>query len=404
VALVRWNWHSSAIVATARRRLLARSNPMKIESLTLKNFKRFDNLTIEFKNGLTGEIANRFLILGDNGTGKTTVLQAIALCLSMLTGRIQKVSEFDWIGWVPGRYWRWGSPEIEMVVHFTDDEFEASLEAARRLQQVNGPDSRTAPHGLVHSSAVRGGIKGEQLWTSDSVGVSLPLFPLLNLFRGRNFAASMLRKDPSILPLFERLPGIFWFDQFRNLATAPGSREVESNGSLKEEPAERVPYAVGISQLRQYLNRWKLQQLQASPRPGEVNYLKELEGHYKRIFPGRSFADPEPMFRGGVPSPTDYYFMLSDGNPTYDIEEMSAGEQAVFPMLFEFVRQRIRNSIVLIDEIDLNLHPPLAQALLANLPRLGPQCQFIFTTHSSAISEIVSPHEILRLEGGLPCL
>jgi predicted ATP-binding protein involved in virulence len=96
--------------------------------------------------------------------------------------------------------------------------------------------------------------------------------------------------------------------------------------------------------------------------------------------------------------------MLSDGNRTYDIEEMSAGEQAVFPMLFEFVRQRIRNSIVLIDEIDLNLHPPLAQALLANLPRLGPQCQFIFTTHSSAISEIVSPHEILRLEGGLPCL
>jgi predicted ATP-binding protein involved in virulence len=73
-------------------------------------------------------------------------------------------------------------------------------------------------------------------------------------------------------------------------------------------------------------------------------------------------------------------------------------------MLYEFVRQRIRNSIVLIDETDLNLHPPLAQALLANLPRLGPHCQFIFTTHSPAISEIVSPHEVLRLEGGLPCL
>jgi ABC-type polysaccharide/polyol phosphate transport system ATPase subunit len=122
VALARWNQHSPAIVATSRRRLLARSNPMKIESLTLKNFKRFDDVTIEFKNGLTGEIANRFLILGDNGTGKTTVLQAIALCLSMLTGRIQRVSEFDWIGWVPGRYWRWGSPDIEIVVGFKDDD------------------------------------------------------------------------------------------------------------------------------------------------------------------------------------------------------------------------------------------------------------------------------------------
>lgn len=96
--------------------------------------------------------------------------------------------------------------------------------------------------------------------------------------------------------------------------------------------------------------------------------------------------------------------MLSDGNRTYDIEEMSSGEQSVFPMLYEFVRQRIRNSVVLIDEIDLNLHPPLAQSLLASLPRLGPSCQFIFTTHSRAISELVSPHEVHRLEGGRPCL
>ena len=84
---------------------------MKIESLTLKNFKRFENLTIEFKNDRTGEIANRFLILGDNGTGKTTILQAIALALSMVSGRISKIEDFDWIGWVPGRYWRWGAPQ-----------------------------------------------------------------------------------------------------------------------------------------------------------------------------------------------------------------------------------------------------------------------------------------------------
>jgi predicted ATPase len=135
-----------------------------------------------------------------------------------------------------------------------------------------------------------------------------------------------------------------------------------------------------------------------------VDYLLELENLYKKIFLERSFSDPEPMFRGGVPSPTDYYFMLSDGNRSYDIEEMSAGEQAVFLMLYEFVRQRIRNSIVLIDEIDLNLHPPVAQGVLANLPRIGSQCQFIFTTHSRVVSGAVSPHEIYRLAGGRPCL
>jgi len=375
---------------------------MKIESATLRDFKRFKELTIEFKNKTTSEIANQFLILGDNGTGKTTVLQAIALCLSIVSWRIRMIGEFDWIGWVPGRHWRWGTPQIEMVVHFTDDEISATQEAARRWYEIKGRsfiDQFVEP---AHQNIVRIGLEGEHFWVDDPRASHLP--PQAFLFRGRSYAASILEEYPPARELFERLPGIFWFDQFRNLATVPGSREVESNGGLREEPADRVPYGVGVSRLRQYLNRWKLQQLQSGPRHGQAEYLLELENHYKRIFPGRSFSGPEPMFRGGVPSPTDYYFILSDGNRTYDIEEMSAGEQSVFPMLYEFVRQRIRNSVVLIDEIDLNLHPPLAQALLASLPRLGPRCQFIFTTHSRAVSEMVSDQEIYRLEGGKPCL
>ena len=83
---------------------------MKIESVTLENFKRFDRLRVQLENQAIGEIANQYLILGDNGTGKTTILQAIALCLSFVSRRIRTLSELDWMGWVPGRYWRWGRP------------------------------------------------------------------------------------------------------------------------------------------------------------------------------------------------------------------------------------------------------------------------------------------------------
>ena len=375
---------------------------MKIESVTIQKFKRFEKLTIQFQNRATGEVANQFLILGDNGTGKTTVLQAIALCLSMASGRIRNVGEFDWIGWVPGRYWRWGSPQIEVIVHFTDDEIQATQEAAARWYRLKGyrfSDTFIEP---AHQNTVKVSLDGEHFRIDDHSTPHLP--PQAYLLRGRLYAASILEEDRAARDLFDRLPGIFSFDQFRNLANSPGSREVESNEGLKEEPAQQVAYAIGVARLRKYLNRWKLQKLQQVPRAEKVDYLLELENSYSLVFPGRHFSDPEPMFRGNVPSPTDYYFMLKHENKTYDIEEMSAGEQSVFPMLYEFVRQRIRNSIVLIDEIDLNLHPPLAQALLASLPRLGVDCQFLYTTHSRAISEIVSPHEVHRLEGGRPCL
>jgi putative ATP-dependent endonuclease of OLD family len=41
-----------------------------IAKLILKNFRRFDNTTIEFTSGLN-------LLVGDNEAGKSTVLEAI---------------------------------------------------------------------------------------------------------------------------------------------------------------------------------------------------------------------------------------------------------------------------------------------------------------------------------------
>ena len=35
---------------------------MRIERVTLKNFKRFESITIELKNATTGDIANQFWI------------------------------------------------------------------------------------------------------------------------------------------------------------------------------------------------------------------------------------------------------------------------------------------------------------------------------------------------------
>jgi len=66
-------------------------------------------------------------------------------------------------------------------------------------------------------------------------------------------------------------------------------------------------------------------------------------------------------------------------------------------MLFDFANWSIHNSIVLIDELELHLHPPLQQGLLKALRNLGNNNQFIVTTHSDAVTQIVPDESIRRL-------
>ncbi|MGC8641853.1 MAG: AAA family ATPase [Isosphaeraceae bacterium] len=364
---------------------------MRIACVRLRDFKRFEELEIDLRSSLTGEIADRFLLLGDNGTGKTTVLQAIALCLSMASWRTRNVADFHWLGWVPGRYERWGRPVVELEVHFSQDEIDATREAARRWFHSRQAGDRSAEYVEPGGSRV---VTLRLVGEHYAAGSQAELYQ----FRGRWYAAQLLETDPGARDLFENLPGVFWFDQFRNLATPPSM----SDGIGESEGPGRLTYHIGVARLREHLNRWQLNRLTRGP--AKIDFLDQLQKSYKRVFPGRSFSMPEPMYRGGVPSPEDYYFIIDDGNRSYDIEEMSAGEQAVLPLLYEFVRQQIRNSVVLIDEIDLNLHPPLAQALLKALPLLAPRSQFLLTTHSDAISGVVAPEQIYRLPGGRLCL
>lgn len=371
---------------------------MKIAHISIENFKRFKCIEIPVRNNLTDDIADQLLILGDNGSGKTTVLQAVGLCLSMISHKIRNIEEFDWLGWLPERYGRWGTPKIKMEIHFTSEEIDATRNAARRWYELFQPAGGFREPG--NSPVVYVTFEGTRYSTAGDTNE-------IYQFGGRAYAAAIIRHDPSARDLFDDLPGIFWFDQFRNLATPPEDLEqTENKGAELDEfvMGSRVSFEVGVTRLRERLNKWQLGKFLNQGRPPfQHDFLLELENLFKRVFPGRSFAMPEPMYRGG-PTPSDYYFMLSDGVRTYDIQEMSAGEQSVFPMLYEFVRQQIRNSVVLIDEVDLNLHPPLAQALLLALPAMGPKCQFLLTTHSQAISSLMSPEQIYRLEGGKLCL
>ena len=70
---------------------------MFLERIILENIRCFEHLDISFLNE-ENEIRERTIVLGDNGTGKSTILRAIALVMAGSTGLGQLLGETDkWI-------------------------------------------------------------------------------------------------------------------------------------------------------------------------------------------------------------------------------------------------------------------------------------------------------------------
>jgi predicted ATP-binding protein involved in virulence len=92
-----------------------------------------------------------------------------------------------------------------------------------------------------------------------------------------------------------------------------------------------------------------------------------------------------------------------------DVTQLSAGEKALLTLVSDLARRlalanpeardpRLGEGVVLIDEIDLHLHPRWQRMLLPSLERTFPNCQFIVTTHSPQVISDVKPECIYLLE------
>jgi hypothetical protein len=159
-------------------------------------------------------------------------------------------------------------------------------------------------------------------------------------------------------------------------------------------------WTAGVEQLREFLVGWWA--YHTSPaRAGGKDYISALEQRFGEIFPGTHFRGTTPRESVAAPRARDFYFLLERDGRVYDLAEMSSGEQAVFPLIYEFIRLDIARSIVLVDELELHLHPPQQQALLSALRRIGPDCQFLISTHSPFLESLIPTEHEVRLADGL---
>lgn len=96
------------------------------------------------------------------------------------------------------------------------------------------------------------------------------------------------------------------------------------------------------------------------------------------------------------------------GTETLSLDQLSGGYRIVLALAADLARRMVQGNphledplqseaVVLIDEIDLHLHPAWQQCVLPDLMDTFPNAQFIVSTHSPQVLTTVKPERIIQL-------
>ena len=103
--------------------------------------------------------------------------------------------------------------------------------------------------------------------------------------------------------------------------------------------------------------------------------------------------------------------LIDKGDVTLDVMQLSQGERSLLALVADIaLRLTIMNpekenpllgeGVILIDEVDIHLHPRWQRSIVRNLQRTFPNCQFILTTHSPLVVSDPQDVQIFLLENG----
>lgn len=347
---------------------------MQISSLRLTNFRLHKDLTLDLRDedGLPRELV---VLVGPNGCGKSTVLDAIIAVLGEATGRV-KARELS----LPGLVWESvadqhdGPWKIELSTQFFAPELDRIAQAADMAQRV-APLGEFRPPGQEPEA---------ELWLSqERLEVLAPSREIKFQHQGRKYAQIAVRLLGA--EAIDHLGTVFWYTEERRA----------TSGQVRMDPRETS--TDGIDLLREGLMSLENDHLRPRTQNTESLYAR-LQRAWSLVFPGRSFLGSRAEGGDWEVTGVQPRFLLQDEQGrAYELAEMSAGERAVFPILWDLVRWRVHHSVILIDELELHLHPPLQQALVRALPQIGVGNQFILTTHSDHVLAVVPPSAVVRL-------
>jgi predicted ATPase len=336
-----------------------------IQRVVLENVRGFRRLDFSFERP-EGGYAGWTVLTGDNGSGKTALLKAIALAVvGPDFGRALQPSFRGWIreGADRGEVSVWIEPSDGDS--FTTGRRPKSLLSKLDLVRNGGPEVSMRPG----RTKKKGPLNGP--WAENTAGwFTVGYGPFRRLY-GASPEAQRLMSGPGRVARFATM--------FKEDATL---LECEIwLRDLKHKQLEGKDEGKVLEQVERLLNDDFLQNnIQVDKVDSDGLWLRDASG---AVLPLQEMSDG---YRAALALMIDIIRHLSAVHPGNQIVQEVKGKIVVpFP------------GVVLVDEVDAHLHPEWQRRIGWWLKERFPLIQFVVTTHSPLICQAADPHGIFKL-------
>ena len=320
---------------------------MKICSIQFQNFRGLANQTIAFDT-------NPILFIGENGSGKSSILEAIGVGLSWVMARLGKPNGKGHL--LSDRDRRVNTIDLAIQLELTDQDHSFSLSFSQTKTDTKARSKNDLTELNEWANQQRDRFEKELT----------PSFPILVFYRTNRWVdGSNCDIDPKLN--FSNFSQINVYDH--SLKNKIMDFEVFFKWFRYREDIE--------NEHRSYIN----------PDYRDPQ-LETVRSAYESILSGfknlRVSRVPEAKM------------IIDKHNDTLVIDQLSDGEKGLLVLVSDLARRlsianpSIANplqgeGIVLIDEIELHLHPQWQHQVVRKLCETFPNCQFILTTHSPQV-------------------
>jgi predicted ATP-binding protein involved in virulence len=368
---------------------------VKIIKLNLTNYRGAQSLSLELNPKVN-------VFIGVNGSGKSTVLDATGIMLSWIINRIirsgaqgKSIDENDITN---GKT----ATTINLFCETEEKNFESVLSKTRKGHLAIGKSNFQDLNEYTKIIQSKITETNEEVnlpllvyYPVNRVVLDIPLrirekhnFNLLSAFDGALTSAANFRTFFEWFRAREDLENetrIILEDASGNLQVIKNALQ---NSKLLEDLSKKIPLKQNESNVKVYDSLFPDPQLTAV-RTALREFLPEFSNLTVRRNPLRMEV-------------------IKNGKPLI-VNQLSDGEKSLIALIGDLARRMaIANpissnplngyGIVLIDEIDLHLHPKWQRMIIPKLIKVFPNCQFIISTHSPSVITHVHPDSLFCLE------